>query len=130
MLSLHRLPLRKTNCPLHPLSQRTTSLDLGGDAGLGVGDLDTELLGAGNDLNSLSRRNGVGDLGGEGLVVHEEKLNIADVVDEESLVAGWHHVASLLVGTETDLDGACQPSFPRILPSPIVLPQLRKNMAG
>jgi hypothetical protein len=35
--------------------------------------------------------------------VHKEELNIADVVDEESLVAGWHHMASLLVGTETNL---------------------------
>jgi hypothetical protein len=35
--------------------------------------------------------------------VHEEELDITDVVDEESLVAGWHHVAGLLVGTETDL---------------------------
>jgi hypothetical protein len=42
-------------------------------------------------------------LSGVGLVVHEEKVNITGVVDEESLVAGWHHVASSLVGTETDL---------------------------
>lgn len=42
-------------------------------------------------------------LGSEGLVVHEEKFNIADVVDQESLVSGWHHVAGLLVGSETNL---------------------------
>ena len=40
---------------------------------------------------------------GVGLVVHKEKVNITGVVDEESLVAGWHHVAGLLVGTETNL---------------------------
>ena len=40
---------------------------------------------------------------GEGGVVHEEKVNIGDVVDNESLVAGGHHVAGLLVGTVTDL---------------------------
>lgn len=34
---------------------------------------------------------------GEGLVVHEEEVNITDVVDEESLVAGWHHMTCLLV---------------------------------
>ncbi len=51
---------------------------------------------------------GVGSIGsnvlcGVGLVVHKEKVNITSVVDEESLVAGWHHVAGLLVGTETNL---------------------------
>ena len=35
--------------------------------------------------------------------MHKEKVNITGVVDEESLVAGWHHVAGLLVGTETNL---------------------------
>lgn len=35
--------------------------------------------------------------------MHKKKVDVADVVDEEGLVAGWHHVASLLVGTETDL---------------------------
>ena len=45
---------------------------------------------------------------GEGGVVHEEKVELADVVDEESLVAGGHHVAGLLVGTVADLLYACQ----------------------
>lgn len=35
--------------------------------------------------------------------MHEEELNLGGVVDEESLVAGRHHVAGLLVGTVTDL---------------------------
>lgn len=39
----------------------------------------------------------------EGLVVHQEKVDITDVVDEESLVAGGHHVAGLLVGSKTNL---------------------------
>ena len=34
---------------------------------------------------------------GEGLVVHKEEVDIAAIVDEESLVAGRHHMASLLV---------------------------------
>ena len=29
--------------------------------------------------------------------MHEEKVEVADVVDEEGLVAGGHHVAGLLV---------------------------------
>lgn len=37
-----------------------------------------------------------------GAVVHEEELNVLGVVNEESLVAGGHHVAGLLVGTVTD----------------------------
>jgi hypothetical protein len=36
-------------------------------------------------------------LSSEGFVVHKEKVDIADVVDEESLVAGGHHVAGLSV---------------------------------
>ena len=35
--------------------------------------------------------------------MHEQKLNVLGVVDEEGLVAGGHHVAGLLVGTVTDL---------------------------
>jgi len=46
-------------------------------------------------------------LGSEGLVVHEEEIDVAGVVDEESLVSGWGEVTGLLVGTETDL---CLPS--------------------
>ncbi len=42
-------------------------------------------------------------LGGEGSVVHEEEFNIADVADEEGLVAGGGHVAGLLVGAESNL---------------------------
>ena len=38
-----------------------------------------------------------------GLVMHEKKVEVASVVDEESLVAGWHHVACLLVVTVADL---------------------------
>jgi hypothetical protein len=38
--------------------------------------------------------------------VHKEEVNVAGVVDEESLVAGGHHVASLLVGSETNLSSS------------------------
>ncbi len=84
-------------------------LQLSGDTGLGVGNLDTELLGASDNIDTLAGGDGVGDLSSEGLVVHQEEVDIADVVDEESLVAGWHHVLGLLVGTETDLNRICQP---------------------
>lgn len=102
-------------------------LRLGGDLGLGVRDLDSQFLCAGNDVNSLSCRHCVCDpaiklvpvyplcipecrdvLGGVCAVVHEKKVNFADVVDEESLVAGGHHMAGLLVGTVTDLRGVRQ----------------------
>lgn len=35
--------------------------------------------------------------------MHQEELDILGVVDKESLVAGGHHVAGLLVGAVTDL---------------------------
>jgi hypothetical protein len=35
--------------------------------------------------------------------VHEKELNVLGVLDEESLVAGGHHVLSLLVATVADL---------------------------
>lgn len=44
-----------------------------------------------------------GVLSGVGLVVHQQQLDVLDVVDDESLVAGGHHVAGLLVGAESDL---------------------------
>ena len=97
-------------------------LCLSGELGLAVGDLNTKLLGAGDDGDSVLGRDGVCDpvyllvscraksrrfqgilLGGVGLVVHEEEVEVAGVVDEESLVAGGHHVAGLLVGTVANL---------------------------
>ena len=35
--------------------------------------------------------------------MHQQQLDILDVVDDESLVAGGHHVTGLLVGAESDL---------------------------
>lgn len=95
-------------------------LRLLGELGVGVGDLDTELLGACDDFYPLPRGDGVCDpasneyspstlpshlylLGSVGLVVHEEEVHVADVVDEEGLVAGRHHVAGLLVAAVSDL---------------------------
>lgn len=48
-------PKKKTRLPLaNPRTQTLLHLDLGGDLGLGVCDLDTNLLGAGDDVDSLS----------------------------------------------------------------------------
>lgn len=102
-------------------------LRLGLDAGLVVGDLDTDLLRAGDDVDALAGGNGVGDLGGEGGVVHEEEVDVVDcvslvaarvaialrvhtVADDESLVAGGHQVAGLLVGSVTDLSQLSAPA--------------------
>jgi hypothetical protein len=54
-------------------------------------------------------------LGGVGAVVHEEQLDILDVVDEEALVAGGHHVPGLLVGAEADLPNVFMLAKPYIL---------------
>lgn len=43
------------------------------------------------------------DLGSVRSVVHEEEFNVSRVVDQESLVAGWHHVSCLLVRAVADL---------------------------
>ena len=53
-------------------------LRLGLDAGLVVGNLNTDLLRAGNDVDALACGNGVGNLGGEGGVVHEEEVDVVD----------------------------------------------------
>lgn len=42
-------------------------------------------------------------LGGECPVVHKEELDVSDVVDEESLVSGRHHVAGGFVRSVTNL---------------------------
>lgn len=42
-------------------------------------------------------------LGSVGAVVHQQKVDVVDVADEEGLVAGGHHVLGLLVGAEADL---------------------------
>jgi hypothetical protein len=61
--------------------------------------------------------------------VHEEEVDVAGVVNEESLVAGGHHVACLLVGSETNLSRHNQLlSFAIVFPRyqiSIVLPQSR-----
>jgi hypothetical protein len=105
-----------------PQIHNASRLCLSGELGLAVGDLNTKLLRAGDDGNSVLGRDGVGNpvyllvacgekpeffqgilLGGVGLVVHEEEVEVTGVVDEEGLVAGGHHVAGLLVGSVANL---------------------------
>jgi hypothetical protein len=43
----------------------------------------------------------VGDLGGESTRVHEEKINLSGVVDEEDLVASGGEVSGQVVGSVT-----------------------------
>jgi len=52
---------------------------------------------------------GGGDvLSSKDLVVHEEKIDILWVVDEERLVAAGHHVSGSLVASVSDLfQGSC-----------------------
>jgi hypothetical protein len=52
----------------------------------------------------------VRDLSGVGGVVHEEEINVGDVVDEEGLVAGRHEMASFPVGAVSNLDSQSIPS--------------------
>lgn len=120
MLPFH--PIACSHCPRKVRRPFPIPLRLSGDLGLAVGDLHTELLGTGNNLYPLPRGDGVCDpvypsvfqlrpnciarldvLSGVGLVVHEEEIQVAGVVDEESLVAGRHHVAGLDVATVADL---------------------------
>jgi hypothetical protein len=44
-------------------------------------------------------------LGGIGAVMHEEHIDVLEVVDEERLVSGGYQVARLLVGAVSDLAG-------------------------
>lgn len=56
-LELLQIPHRKKETEL----LGSFHLGLGGDTALGVGDLDTESLGLGEDVDTLAGRDGVGD---------------------------------------------------------------------
>lgn len=40
--------------------------------------------------------------------MHHQELDVLDVADKESLVAGGHHEAGLLVGAIANLSKSCQ----------------------
>ena len=60
---------------------------LGSDLSPGVGELDSDLLGALDDVGSDSGADVVRDLSAEGSVIHEEDIKILGVVDDEFLQA-------------------------------------------
>ena len=51
-----------------------------------------------------SRRKSVYVLGGESLVVHEQKVDISGIVNNESFVAGGHQISGFLVRTVSYLN--------------------------
>lgn len=51
------------------------------------------------------------------LVVHEEEIEVADIVNEESLVAGWHHVTGFLVVAVSDLENCNRQTFSLVFSS-------------
>lgn len=84
-------------------SFQSLNLSLKSKTTLWVGHLQAQSLSTRKDLNSVLRRDGVGDLSSVGLSVQQQKVQVLKVVDQESLVARWHHVSGLLVGTVTNL---------------------------
>ncbi len=66
--------------------------------GVGVEDLNVELLSSLNNLLSNTGRNVVGDLSGIRSVVHQEHLELLDVVDNELVEARGEQVSGSLVG--------------------------------
>lgn len=88
-------------------------LGLQSNSTLRVGDLDTQRLGLGNNLNSVLRRDIVGDLSSVSLGVHQQSVQVTGVSDEVDLVTLWVQELGLLVGTVTDVwltDGASESS--------------------
>ncbi len=67
------------------------------------------------------------NLCGVGSVVHEEEVDVFGVVDEESSVAGRHHVSCLFVRAETDLElNHCQLLCCRVFRVPgLIIRQVR-----
>lgn len=76
---------------------------LGPELGSRVGDLNTQNLSPSDDLDPLLAAHAVGNGSGVLARVHEQKLELGKVVDEELLVAGGEEVTGLLVGTVTNL---------------------------
>lgn len=80
---------------------------------LRVGNLDTDGLSLGNNLNSVLRGHVVGNLSSVGLGVHQQNIQVLDVLDKVHFVAGRNQVLGLVVGTVTNvwlLDGTSESS--------------------
>lgn len=76
---------------------------LGSQTGTGVDDLDIKLSGAFEDLDALLGGDVVSNLGSIGAVVHQEQLELLDVLDGELQETVRQKVASLLVRAVADL---------------------------
>ncbi len=66
--------------------------------GVGIEDLDVKLLSSLNNLLSNTGRNVVSDLGGVRSVVHQQHLELLDVVDDELVESRGEEVSGGLVG--------------------------------
>lgn len=107
------LALYTSSVLLHVHFITSDYLSLQSNSALRVGDLDTDLLGLSNNVNSVLGRHVVGNLSSVGLGVHQQHVQVTDVSDDMDLVAGGDHVLGGLVGTITDVglrDGASESS--------------------
>jgi hypothetical protein len=78
-------------------------LFLGSDLSSGVGEFDSDLLGALDDLCSDSGADVMCDFSAEGAVVHEEDVEVLGVVDEELLESVGEEVLGGVVRAVSDL---------------------------
>merc|ERR1719369_1682578 len=76
---------------------------LGSEPGVGIGHANVELLGAFDDQLALLRRDGVGDLGSVHAILHQQNLQIRNVVHQEFLKSVGADVFGLLVASVTDV---------------------------
>ena len=72
-------------------------------AGSAVGQLDVQLLGTLEDLNTVAGADAVGNLGRVGASVHHEHLQLGNVADDDLSQTVRHNVLGGLVGTVTNL---------------------------
>lgn len=92
---------------------RSRPLSLQRNSTLRVGNLETERLSLGDNLNSVLRRNVVGNLSSVGLGVHQQNVQVSNVLDNVDSETSWVHELGLLVGTVTDVwlrDGTSESS--------------------
>merc|ERR1712055_432352 len=90
------------HCSFSPTTRGALLVLLAAEAGVRVGDFDGELAGALDDRLPLPAAHAVRNLGGEGLVLHEQHLELCNIVNEEALQAVRAHVLGLLVGAVAD----------------------------
>merc|ERR1712055_134807 len=90
------------HCSFSPTTRGALLVLLAAEAGVRVGDFDGELAGALNDRLALPTAHAVRNLGGEGLVLHEQHLEFSHIVNKEALQAVRAHMLGLLVRSVAD----------------------------